>query len=105
MLSDSAESACISPSISRSGSTAKTNSRALAILRDDSVERLPKLECESRATRGVIPKRRTSFTASNVILATSSAVGFSRSEEHTSELQSRGHLVCRLLLEQKNSVV
>src|SRR5690625_5546060 len=27
-----------------------------------------------------------------------------RSEEHTSELQSRGHLVCRLLLEKKNSV-
>src|SRR5690625_6100457 len=26
-----------------------------------------------------------------------------RSEEHTSELQSRGHLVCRLLLEQKNN--
>src|SRR5690625_6641623 len=26
-----------------------------------------------------------------------------RSEEHTSELQSRGHLVCRLLLENKNS--
>src|SRR5690625_6076454 len=25
--------------------------------------------------------------------------GFTRSEEHTSELQSRGHLVCRLLLE------
>src|SRR5690625_5535700 len=25
-----------------------------------------------------------------------------RSEEHTSELQSRGHLVCRLLLEEKN---
>src|SRR5690625_6991554 len=25
----------------------------------------------------------------------------SRSEEHTSELQSRGHLVCRLLLEKK----
>src|SRR5690625_6644432 len=24
-----------------------------------------------------------------------------RSEEHTSELQSRGHLVCRLLLEQR----
>src|SRR5690625_5558201 len=33
------------------------------------------------------------------------AVGHSgyvlRSEEHTSELQSRGHLVCRLLLEKK----
>src|SRR5690625_6149874 len=26
-----------------------------------------------------------------------------RSEEHTSELQSRGHLVCRLLLENKNN--
>src|SRR5690625_6576227 len=26
-----------------------------------------------------------------------------RSEEHTSELQSRGHLVCRLLLEKKNT--
>src|SRR5690625_5961458 len=28
--------------------------------------------------------------------------GFERSEDHTSELQSRGHLVCRLLLEKKN---
>src|SRR5690625_6142900 len=28
--------------------------------------------------------------------------GAQRSEEHTSELQSRGHLVCRLLLEKKN---
>src|SRR5690625_3351874 len=28
-----------------------------------------------------------------------------RSEEHTSELQSRGHLVCRLLLEKKNNIV
>src|SRR5690625_5666270 len=27
-----------------------------------------------------------------------------RSEEHTSELQSRGHLVCRLLLEKKNNL-
>src|SRR3712207_7042787 len=28
-----------------------------------------------------------------------------RSEEHTSELQSRQYLVCRLLLEKKNSVL
>src|SRR5207253_10677986 len=28
-----------------------------------------------------------------------------RSEEHTSELQSRGHLVCRLLLEKKNKQI
>src|SRR5690625_6789302 len=27
-----------------------------------------------------------------------------RSEEHTSELQSRGHLVCRLLLEKKKII-
>src|SRR3712207_7010512 len=30
--------------------------------------------------------------------------GLSRSEEHTSELQSRQYLVCRLLLEKKRSV-
>src|SRR5690625_6914890 len=29
----------------------------------------------------------------------------SRSEEHTSELQSRGHLVCRLLLEKKKTKI
>src|SRR3989442_10059436 len=28
-----------------------------------------------------------------------------RSEEHTSELQSRPHLVCRLLLEKKNIII
>src|SRR2546422_6956835 len=31
------------------------------------------------------------------------ALRFLRSEEHTSELQSRLHLVCRLLLEKKNT--
>src|SRR3712207_7043471 len=31
--------------------------------------------------------------------------GRERSEEHTSELQSRQYLVCRLLLEQKNNKV
>src|SRR5690625_6838750 len=31
------------------------------------------------------------------------AVADRRSEEHTSELQSRGHLVCRLLLEKKKN--
>src|SRR3712207_7559630 len=34
------------------------------------------------------------------VVATLAAVGF-RSEEHTSELQSRQYLVCRLLLEKK----
>src|SRR3712207_8498093 len=33
----------------------------------------------------------------------SESVGSIRSEEHTSELQSRQYLVCRLLLEKKNN--
>src|SRR5690625_5483937 len=34
----------------------------------------------------------------------SSCFDIVRSEEHTSELQSRGHLVCRLLLEKKKHI-
>src|SRR3989442_10735927 len=34
---------------------------------------------------------------------TAATVSRTRSEEHTSELQSRPHLVCRLLLEKKKS--
>src|SRR5207253_4990195 len=37
-----------------------------------------------------------------LVAAPLSDLVISRSEEHTSELQSRGHLVCRLLLEKKN---
>src|SRR3712207_8401369 len=37
-------------------------------------------------------------------LARFQAVWESRSEEHTSELQSRQYLVCRLLLEKKNQL-
>src|SRR2546422_6769136 len=40
------------------------------------------------------------FGAANAYLGMKA--GQTRSEEHTSELQSRLHLVCRLLLEQKN---
>src|SRR5690625_6802552 len=36
-----------------------------------------------------------------VSLLSSWSISLFRSEEHTSELQSRGHLVCRLLLEKK----
>src|SRR2546430_10000614 len=38
-----------------------------------------------------------------MFLTRSMAVGGARSEEHTSELQSQSKLVCRLLLEQKQS--
>src|SRR3984893_19557248 len=52
-----------------------------------------------------ISRRRSSScslpTSSSATVSGSRRRG-SRSEEHTSELQSRGHLVCRLLLEKKN---
>src|SRR5437870_9825663 len=41
------------------------------------------------------------FGDDNVVIARHD--NFLRSEEHTSELQSRGHLVCRLLLEKKKT--
>src|SRR2546422_5534781 len=49
------------------------------------------------ATRKVLPASRNSSTEQSAEIST----GVSRSEEHTSELQSRLHLVCRLLLEKK----
>src|SRR3712207_7761689 len=39
----------------------------------------------------------------NSLLITERIPGAWRSEEHTSELQSRQYLVCRLLLEKKNN--
>src|SRR3712207_8671399 len=47
--------------------------------------------------RGGVRGVRTSQHAPDVV-----RVGVDRSEEHTSELQSRQYLVCRLLLEKKN---
>src|SRR5690625_5440765 len=55
-------------------------------------------------------KARRNTVIRTIIMALVLAFGLSqaafadtRSEEHTSELQSRGHLVCRLLLEKKNN--
>src|SRR2546422_5154246 len=55
-----------------------------------------------RARRGTIRRMVRSVPAS-LILAERGGLGArrTRSEEHTSELQSRLHLVCRLLLEKK----
>src|SRR3712207_7713608 len=47
---------------------------------------------------------RTALTGSGLPgSSTSTVASASRSEEHTSELQSRQYLVCRLLLAKKNS--
>src|SRR2546422_6435334 len=43
-------------------------------------------------------------TAILAVSVAASAILQPRSEEHTSELQSRLHLVCRLLLEKKNEI-
>src|SRR5207249_7470733 len=47
--------------------------------------------------RGAVLHQRGLSSADSLLLD-----GFARSEEHTSELQSRFDLVCRLLLEKKN---
>src|SRR2546422_4147212 len=52
-----------------------------------------------RSHAGNTPRCSASF--SEAALASSSTNSIMRSEEHTSELQSRLHLVCRLLLEKK----
>src|SRR5258708_38448444 len=45
-----------------------------------------------------------SMLTDNTRISIAPIVGYRRSEEHTSELQSPDHLVCRLLLEKKKSI-
>src|SRR3712207_8648073 len=64
---------------------------------------LPGLWCLLRQTKQVILKQILVVRqeSSSVALCSDRVVGIARSEEHTSELQSRQYLVCRLLLEKK----
>src|SRR5439155_11579417 len=55
------------------------------------------------AQRGAHPLPRAERVGQQGDLVTLRTLEQERSEEHTSELQSRGHLVCRLLLEKKKS--
>src|SRR5256885_7395224 len=56
-------------------------------------------------TLGTINGNATNGTVSITALGSSGNIlGNSRSEEHTSELQSPCNLVCRLLLEKKNNL-
>src|SRR5690625_5518104 len=74
--------------------------------------------CGAEANMAKLLAADASWEAANVCLQFHGGFGFAaeydverkfretrlyqvRSEEHTSELQSRGHLVCRLLLEKK----
>src|SRR2546429_4456227 len=54
-------------------------------------------------TLGVMPQLFGTITVSDGI--SMGTEGMKRSEEHTSELQSRLHLVCRLLLEKKTTPI
>src|SRR2546422_5306016 len=57
----------------------------------------PKLAANASALRPMVMPSRISKASAPVLIAVRDV----RSEEHTSELQSRLHLVCRLLLEKK----
>src|SRR5207253_8402469 len=48
-----------------------------------------------------LAKLKPAFGKNGTVTAGNASGIVDRSEEHTSELQSRGHLVCRLLLEKK----
>src|SRR2546422_5086244 len=66
--------------------------------------RLLELGAEPRCPRGVSREDREPPAALEAVAAHESrltVLQVARSEEHTSELQSRLHLVCRLLLEKK----
>src|SRR5256884_4841165 len=53
------------------------------------------------STRELRPQQQTFIPYPRFSESASTACANKRSEEHTSELQSRLHLVCRLLLEKK----
>src|SRR5258708_18364998 len=56
-----------------------------------------------RSTRATERRETAALSCSQLLLLVSRHEGLHRSEEHTSELQSPDHLVCRLLLEKKKT--
>src|SRR2546422_4244662 len=66
---------------------------ALPILMPSATFESPSVREREGAARSNAPRRYPALVTAKM-----------RSEEHTSELQSRLHLVCRLLLEKKKSV-
>src|SRR3712207_7287410 len=55
----------------------------------------------ARSARPAAPFVDVAVAGRSAVAASLSSFGLPRSEEHTSELQSRQYLVCRLLLEKK----
>src|SRR5690625_6107216 len=83
--------------------------------RDVSKRRALLLTHRAALERAADPKSRPSYSVFHGLSAGIFKLNFrsldheiwsrTRSEEHTSELQSRGHLVCRLLLEKKKYIL
>ena len=67
------------------------------VFRDVAAEALPKLEHPGEGNHGGVVGGEADWAGLEL-----ESMGF-RSEEHTSELQSRRNLVCRLLLEKKKT--
>src|SRR2546427_3595859 len=85
------------------GSTSRRSSRLPAAPgRRSSAASPPSTPTRSTSTS---PPRSTTRRSSATLTATSTAdvARYTRSEEHTSELQSQSNLVCRLLLEKKKT--
>src|SRR5690625_5363288 len=71
----------------------------LEVPNDDLVGPIDSSDEWIRKRTGIVTRTRASKDVGVKDLSLTAAR--ERSEEHTSELQSRGHLVCRLLLEKK----
>src|SRR5438034_7982508 len=84
------------PSHAQSGTASKARARAMS---DHTM--IGSLGKRSTSTPANRPKSANGSASSAVRTPISSGVASSRSEEHTSELQSHSDLVCRLLLEKK----
>src|SRR5690606_40150745 len=65
--------------------------------------RLLSLSCAPSESKCRAQRQGSSFPRIRALLFCASSPPGTRSEEHTSELQSRENLVCRLLLEKKNT--
>src|SRR3712207_9566566 len=60
--------------------------------------------CLANLSRSSTTIRSAVFLPIPLILSSTRELPWMRSEEHTSELQSRQYLVCRLLLEKKKQI-
>src|SRR2546430_3796567 len=72
----------------------RSDSRKLSTLKRFTMN-LPQLECTGHSGKNSKPKCGLTSTGCSCL---------TRSEEHTSELQSQSNLVCRLLLEKKKTI-